>query len=295
MSNFGKSDNGRRAYWVEQMDAAHEFMETIAGYRLDECLEPLVHLPSLVNNDGVEVLFGDRPVGNGRNRLFYLREGLVDSFLCIAREMNSKGWVLKVEDAYRSWDIQREAGLTEETFDVVLERVLWERRGKTPPPELMHKRISALVAGRPQVAPHMAGSALDISVFRRDDGKELDRGGPYIELSELSPMDSPFISEEARQNRQSITDLMGRYGFSPYPFEFWHYSSNDVFDRFVRGGDGPVRYGPVDMDPATGKLTSITSLQERLISLEEVHSRIRKVLARGSEKVVVNGRFMRCL
>ena len=286
MSDVAGNDDARRRYWTEQMDAAFAFMETIAGYPLEECGEPLVYLPGAAEAAGVEVVFSDTPVGNGRERLPYLREGLIDSLVAIAAQMNQRGWVLKVEDAYRSATIQRELGLVEKVFDVILDRVLWENGGAMPSPDLMFRRLSALVATRPKVAPHMSGSGVDISVLRRDNGREIDRGGPYIELSERSPMASPFVSEEAQRNRNAITELMSRHGFFAYPFEFWHYSASDVFAKYVRGSNGPVRYGPVDMDGDSGVTVPIPSPEAPLMSMAEIEARIAEALARRTDAAI---------
>lgn len=98
----------------------------------------------------------------------------------------------------------------------VLERVLWEL-GDIPPPDLMFRRVSALIAACPKVGTHMSGSAIDISVIERDSRHDSPRGGAYLEMSELTPMDSPFIAADARENRAAITTLMARHGFVTYP------------------------------------------------------------------------------
>lgn len=117
--------------------------------------------------------------------------------------MNELGWVLRVEDGYRTREIQKYLGLTPKVFDAVLQRVMWELGGKVPSPEFMFRRCSALVATVPKFATHMSGSAIDISVMsRHDPALEVDRGGPYIELSELTPMNSPFVSALGLRHRK---------------------------------------------------------------------------------------------
>ena len=126
----------------------------------------------------------------------------------------------------------------------------------------------------------MSASALDISVLRRDDGRELDRGGPYVELSEKTPMASPFISPEARKNREAITALMRCHGFAAYPYEFWHYSKGDAYERFHTGADDPACYGPVDVDLDTGRTTPMPSPDEPLHTLDKIRRRVEEALER---------------
>lgn len=250
-------DDARRAYWTEQMDAAYEFMQTVMAFPVEESGEALAALPEAAKASGVEVAFSDTDVVKGRGRLFYLREGLIDQFLAVARSMNEQGLVLKVLDGYRTVEIQRGLGRAPRVFDMILKKVKWELGGAPPTPETMFRRITALIATSPKIGTHMSGSAMDIAVLDRDSGEEVDRGCPYIDLSERTPMDSPFVPEPAREARRRITAIMAEHGFVAYPYEFWHYSSGDAYDRILNGSAGPARYGPVEVDLATGRVAPI--------------------------------------
>jgi len=270
----------RRAYWKEQMDAAYELMEQFLRYPVAECREPLVSLREAAATAGVEMVFSSTQFIGRSPRLFVIRAGLVDSVLAIARDMNQRGWVLKIEDGYRTLVMQKDAGRTPQHFDLVLRRVLWETGGQVPTPEFMLRRITAVIATMPKIGTHMSGSALDISVVQASDGKDVDRGGPYLEISELTPMASPFVSAPARRNREAIMSLMKRHGFIAYPYEFWHYSQGDVYAEYLPQTGKPGRYGAVDWDPQTGKTTPITHPEDLLNSLEEIRIEIERSLAR---------------
>jgi len=269
----------RREYWTRFTDEAHEFMRTVAELRVAECGETLAPLQEAAADAGAEVSFSARPHVGGRPRLFYLRCGLIGDFLAVARAMNDRGWALHVEDAFRSRDMQRELSLQDYTFDVILDRVRWELGGRTPGAEFLFRRCTVLVATSPKVATHMSGSALDVSVRRRDGG-EVDRGGPYLEMSERTPMDSPFVGREGRRNRRAITAIFARFGFAAYPYEFWHYSKGDAFEAYLRGG-GPGRYGPVDFDPASGRATPIAEPDRQLVSADTIRDMIESRLGPG--------------
>jgi D-alanyl-D-alanine dipeptidase len=264
------------------MEAAYAFMTAIAEYPVEECGEPVAFLPDAAQGASVEVVFSETGVGGQHERLFYLRERLVDDFIAVSRDMNRLGWVLKVEDAYRTRAIQTDLGKDETTFDVLLKRVIWEDGGVTPSPEKMLRRLTAVIATSPKIGTHMSGSALDVSVLRREDGSEVERGAPYIELSELTPMHSPFISAEARANRDAITAVMARHGFTAYPYEFWHYSKGDAYGEYLAGSGNPARYGAVDMEPTDGRTTAISSPNDRLHALVDVQALMREALARAT-------------
>ena len=225
---------------------------------------------------GVEVAFSDQPHSHGLPRQSFLRAGLVPRFLAAAAEMNARGWVLKLEDGYRTAQMQRGLGTQERIFASVLRMVQWECGGEKPPVELLYRRVGALVANAPKVGTHMSGSAIDVSVWRRDTGEEVDRGGPYPEMSEGTPMASPFVSEQAQQNRREITALLGGHGFVAYPWEFWHYSDGDAYAELLSHTGRPARYGPVHVDPVDGKVTPINDPCAPLNSMEV----IRELMAR---------------
>ena len=279
-----REDGARREYWAQQLDKAHEFMMRVMKHPVVESGEEFVPLPPAADKARVEVIFSDKPHVKDLPRLYYLRQAQIDGFLSSAEEMNRRGWVLKVEDGFRNRTMQKHIGRTHEVFDAVLSKVLWELGGKTPNPAFLFKRLLTLTAQMPKIGTHMSGSAIDISVFEKATGREVPRGGKYIEISERTPMESPFISPAERRNRDEITSIMRRSGFIEYPFEFWHYNSGDAFEKIFRGSSEPARYGAVDFDVATMDFATIGNPEEPLNDLEEIEQEIEASLKRIQEK-----------
>ena len=273
-------DDARRAYWTEQLDAAYAFMRRAMDYPVAECGEPLVALAPAADGAGVEVTFAATKAVDDLDRLFYLRQALIEPFLAAAAEMNHRGWVLKVEDGYRTPLMQKRLARKPLVFDAILAAVIWETGGQVPTVEFMVRRVAGLSAANAKVGTHVAGCALDISVFDRASGVELDRGGPYIEISALTPMASPFASPEARRNREQITAIMAARGFVAYPFEFWHYNQGDAYDAMLNDTGRPARYGPIDFDPQTQTATPVENPTTPLNSPDEMEWEIRQALQR---------------
>ena len=280
MLNDRPDEPARRTYWTEQMDLAGRLAANITEYPVEECGEGLVSLPEAAAAEKVRVRFSASPTVPGHQRIFSLREGLIAPFLAAAGEMNGRGWVLKVEDGFRTRRMQKLLARKQPVFDAILKRVIWEHGGRLPSVDLVARRLAVLVAGNAKVGTHMSGSAMDISVVRADDGSELDRGGPYLEMSELTPMGSPFVPEPARANRAEITALLGRHGFAAYPYEFWHYCQGDALAGCLSGSGRPARYGPIDWDPATGAVKPIDRPEMPLNSMEEIQAEIEQAMAR---------------
>jgi len=264
------------------MDAAYRFMLAIQAYPVAECGEPLLALPRAASAAGVTVFFSALPHVRGLPRRFFLRSGIVDDFIAAAEHLNRRGWALKVEDAYRSIEMQKHNALRPEVFSVVLERTRWELAGAMPGVEMFRRRLAAMVAMNPKVGTHCCGSAVDVSVLTLDGSSEVDRGAPYLEISEKTPMGSPFISAEARKHRAEINEIMASHGFATYPFEFWHYNKGDAYDAHLAGSGEPARYGPVHLDVATGRVTAIPDPTAPLNSEQELADRIAASLRKDA-------------
>lgn len=239
------------------MEAAYAFMQRLLEYPLAECSETLAAVPDAARAAGVRIEF---PAGlklGSLERVFALRRSLVPRLLAIAEALLRQGLVLKLEDAYRSLDVQRRGACCDFILKGVLAKVRWELNGGEPTAELLQRRIAVLTATTPKFANHMSGSAIDISVLRAADGREFDRGAPYLTLSEVTPMASPFISAEARRNRALVNEVFAAQSFLPYPYEYWHYSHGDADYELVAAAGRPGRFGPVHWDAATGAVRPV--------------------------------------
>ncbi|MBN1434214.1 hypothetical protein JW921_05595 [Candidatus Fermentibacterales bacterium] len=243
-----REDSGARRYWGSVMEEAFRFRQRALEHPVEECGEPLVDLPTACEEAGVHVSFSDAPFPGGHFRIFALRQGLVEAFLSIARDLNSMDLVLRLEDCFRTPAMQKALASAPGIPERVAELVRWETGLDAPPDDVLEKRLSVLVATHVRTAGHMSGSALDVTVLRMPDGKEVDRGGSYLDLSVITPMDSPFIGPDAVRNRRVISGVLASRGFPAYPWEFWHYSSGDVVAELASGSGQPARYGPIARD-----------------------------------------------
>lgn len=106
-----------------------------------------------------------------------------------------QGLKIKIFDAYRPAYVQE---------------ALWEHAPNpdyvTPPSKGSH---------------HTRGVAIDLTLVR--EGKELDMGTPFDDLTSLSHHDSLDISAEVAANRYLLLGIMMSAGWDFYQNEWWHY------------------------------------------------------------------------
>ena len=278
-------DAARRAYWTQQMQLGYDLVERLLAFEVRECGEGFASIPDAAAAAGVEMLFSTSRIAGDLDRLYFIRAGIVNDLVAIAREMNQRGWILKIEDGYRSLAMQRELVRKPEVFDAILQKCIWENGGKIPPVETIFRRATCLVANIPKIGTHMSGSAVDISVFRRDDGSEVWRGNTYLEMSERTPMRSPFVEAEALQNRMVITAMMELHGFIHYFYEFWHYNKGDALGNILSHQAAPARYGAVNWDQRTNKVTPVDDPLKLLNPMEVIEREVAAAMKPAGRKL----------
>lgn len=275
-------DTARRVYWAEQMELGYAMVEKLIAFPVNECGERFASLRDAAAAADVEMLFSTTKIAGDLDRVFCLRESLVRDVVTIGREMNDRGWMLKIEDGFRSLEMQGQLVRKPVLFDTILKKCIWENGGQVPPVETVFRRAIVLIANIPKIGTHMSGSAIDISVFHRDDGREVWRGNPYLEMSERTPMRSPFIEAGALKNRLDITAMMEAHGFMHFPFEFWHYNKGDAGAHILTRNSSPCRYGPVNWNPRTNEVTPVAELLMPLNPLSVIEKEIAAAIERGS-------------
>lgn len=273
-------EEARCRYWTEHMDRGYELIKSMAKYEIQECGEGVVSIPEMAAEAGVEMLFSETKIAGDLDRIFVIRESLMPDLIAIARDMKERGWILKIEDGYRTREMQTLLGRKPEVFDMIV-RSCWRENGGAPPPlDLVKKRSMILVANYPYSGTHLMAAAVDISVFRIDDGSEVSRGKPYLEMSEYTPMDSPFVSAEENQNRMDITAIMERQGFLHFPGEFWHYNKGDALYHIMTRSCRRAPYGPIHWNPLTGEVTPYDDIQSPLTSPDLLAENLQQALKR---------------
>ncbi len=273
-------ETARRAYWAEQMEQGYALVQQLIAFPVLECGEGFASLRDAAASEKVEMQFSASKIAGDLERVFFMRESLVGDVIIIARAMNERGWILKIEDGFRSLEMQRQLVRKPQVFDAILKKCMWENGGEIPGVEMLARRSIVLTANIPKIGTHMSGSAIDISVLNRNDGLEVNRGNPYLEMSERTPMRSPFVEPAAIENRLAITAMMEAQGFMHFPFEFWHFNKGDAGAHIFNGNPAPCRYGPVNWDPLSNKVTPVSDSLTPLNPLEAMKKEMDAAMAR---------------
>ncbi|MDD5727829.1 MAG: M15 family metallopeptidase [Victivallales bacterium] len=269
-----------RRYWTEQTRQAYDFLQGTLAWPVKECDERMVSLRQAVKSARLTVIFSTSKFAGKFEKIFFLREGLIAPFLDAAREINNRGWFIKVEDAYRSGSMQQYFGVQNFILDSVLKKIIWANDGKLPSPETVTHCLSAFAAACPGSSTHMSGGTLDISVCSAGSLCELDRGCKYQEISENIFLDPPYLSVKARKNRREIRNIMEKHGFANYAYGIWQFNSGNACAEKLFNSGKTARYGAINFNPANDSMTAIENPAAPLNQPAHVQEKIESVLKR---------------
>ncbi len=178
----------------------------VASIAVQECGEPLVVVPDLAVSGLKAELGADR---------LHVRAGVADR-MAEAQRLLPDGVRLLFVEGWRAPLVQRHY------FDSYRDTL---RAEGIEPAEL--DRLASRYVSPPQLAPHTAGAAVDLTLGTAD-GAELDLGTRVNASPEESDgacyTAAANISAEAVANRAILSRAMEQAGFVNYPTEWWHWS-----------------------------------------------------------------------
>ncbi|QXU41283.1 M15 family metallopeptidase [Pedobacter sp. D749] len=127
----------------------------------------------------------------------FARKPVVESLKKIQKELNKKGYGLKIFDGYRPYAITVE----------------------------FYKKASDknFVANPAKGSKHNRGCAVDLTLINLKTGKELVMPTPYDSFSAAAAAKYENVSPEARKNRDFLIAIMAKYQMNVLENEWWHY------------------------------------------------------------------------
>jgi D-alanyl-D-alanine dipeptidase len=128
----------------------------------------------------------------------FLRLPAVKALQKVQQELNEKGLGLKIYDAYRPYAV------TVKFWELV--------------------KDERYVANPSRGSGHNRGVAVDLTIIKLQTGKELNMGTGFDNFSDTAHHNFTQLPKEILENRELLKSTMGKYGFTAYSDEWWHYS-----------------------------------------------------------------------
>ena len=204
----------------------------VVGIPVVECGEPMVDLRA------VGALRLDTRLADPLGCFARLRVGVVDR-LVTAQTLLPVGLRLLIIEGYRPAALQRQY------FDAHVDRLRTNHPDATEAD--LRRRASTYIAP-PEVAPHVSGAAVDLTLCTVD-GVELAMGTEVNDTDTTACHTAASeIDERARENRRLLSTALCAAGLINYPSEWWHWSYGDRYWAYATGAE-TARYGPATLEP----------------------------------------------
>ena len=176
--------------------------------------------------------FVGRPIEGYEKPICYLTREAAAALAEVARDLEPQGLAVKAFDCYRP--VRAVAHFVRWARDLRDEA---RKADYYPQVDKRHLFRDGYIAAR---SGHSRGSTIDMTLVRRDGGKELDMGTPFDFFSPRSAPGDKGVSAEAQASRRLLADAMRKRGFTPYSKEWWHFTLREepFPDTFF---DFPVR------------------------------------------------------
>lgn len=137
-----------------------------------------------------------------------------------ADELREKGYVVKIYDAYRPQKAVDHFVRWSKTSD--------QRNKNDYYPDLAKTSLFPTYIARK--SGHSKGSTVDMTICYKDTKEEVDMGshfdyfGPPSHPSFIGKYPGGEVTQQHKQNRMMLREVMVRHGFKPYDNEWWHFT-----------------------------------------------------------------------
>jgi zinc D-Ala-D-Ala dipeptidase len=159
--------------------------------------------------------FVGRPIDGYEAPHCLLTRPAADALADVARDLSSRGLVIKAFDCYRP--TRAVANFVRWARDLKDQKMKAEFYPEVDKRTLFRDGYIATQSG------HSRGSTIDLTLAQTD-GHELDMGTPFDFFSPRSWPADPTASAEAHKNRMLLAAAMHRRGFRGYDKEWWHFT-----------------------------------------------------------------------
>ncbi len=134
----------------------------------------------------------------------------------VSDELKSRGYCLKIYDAYRPQKaVNHFIRWAEDRSDVRMKSYFYPDLDKSV---LFKQGYIAKHSG------HSRGSTVDLTLFDMKSGRDVDMGGTFDFFGKKSHSDYTNITKEQYAARKLLRSVMMSYGFVPYASEWWHFT-----------------------------------------------------------------------
>ncbi|MFD2285162.1 D-alanyl-D-alanine dipeptidase [Pedobacter petrophilus] len=190
----------KKAVSVKKLVVVNSYNQYLASVKTNPNNE-LVEIKKAIPNITLDIRYATK--NNFMKQVMYkqarafARKPVIESLKKIQKELNKKGYGLKIFDGYRPYATTVE----------------------------FYKKASDknFVANPAKGSKHNRGCAVDLTLINLKTGKEIPMPTPYDSFSAAAAANYEPVSNEVRKNRNFLIATMRKYGLNVLENEWWHY------------------------------------------------------------------------
>lgn len=176
------------------------------GSEKERLAKSLVNITALTDEFAIDLKYATEENFLGKKiypiALCAMQSGTAQKLMAANRELISKGFRIKIWDAYRPLAVQK---------------IMWEA---LPQDDFVANPFKG-------GSIHNGGFAVDVTLVDME-GRELEMPSGFDDFSEKASRNSTMMTEAAARNLSVLTDAMVKHGFRTINTEWWHYNDEDL-------------------------------------------------------------------
>ncbi|WP_192822593.1 M15 family metallopeptidase [Rufibacter sp. LB8] len=188
-------------YGLPIVTSVELYRQQVAANPNHELVELAMYIPGLVLD--IKYATADNLVGEPvyKTATAFARKPVADALKKIQADLQPLGLGLKIFDGYRPYQV------TVHFYEKIKDTVY--------------------VASPRNGSKHNRGCAMDVTLVRLKDGKELEMPTAYDATIPQSHAEYANVPRRVKKNRELLKKMMHKHGFKVYAEEWWHYDFND--------------------------------------------------------------------
>lgn len=152
---------------------------------------------------------------------FLLRENVVKKLKQVEIQLQSinPNYVIQVLSGFR--DMSKQIKMFKNQLSLISQKRFYQNSVDLY--EKVHQYIAV-----PSVAGHPTGGAVDLLIINKNTNKPINFGSNYLDFNDSNiKYFSKLITNQEKENRKLLRQIMIQNEFAPFDGEWWHFSYGD--------------------------------------------------------------------
>lgn len=196
----------------------------------------------------------------------FIHKNTLKDFKCVVKKAQQQGYKIKIFDAWRPYEAQ------EFLFSIV--------------------NNPDFVSPPTGTCGHCRGMAIDLTLINKKTNQEVDMGTEFDDFTTKAYANANEITEEQKQNRQILQNIMQSCNYEIYNYEWWHFNHKDLHKIEKYRAGNLIKINTIKLQKriaitgthGVGKTTILSKVKAKNKDIEIIEEQFRVVQKRDKFK-----------